>query len=718
MIRWRLAFTLFQKEITETLRDRKTLLMAVGLPILLYPLIAMALTKLQESRAEAQEAVRSKIAVWGRLPGELKSDLERSNKLDLFAGLGLEAGLEARMLAGDLPPIPSAKQEDEAGASESGRATNKVAAAVAEHPLIVAAQALVGARKADAVLVLDPQFQSQVSGGGLARVHVLYDSVRDASGKAQERLSQALEGLRKQEVVRREKAHGLPPGFSKALQVQERNLAPKQRRTGKFLGSILPFLLIVLSASGGLYATIDLTAGEKERNTLQTLLCAPLTGLEIIVGKFFAAWVIVLITTLANLASMAATFARIFAGSGGFQTSVSTYALAFLVLLPATFMLTAIFLSIAVFARDFKDGQNLLTPMFMLLTMPLGATMLPDVELNVWTSAVPLVNIALLMKGVFIAEAKPELIFFTLLSSVLYAGLALSFAARVFQQEQVLLGGRDSWKGLFRFSAPIARDRPSPAFAWTAFAAVFVMVFYVSQLLQGANTIVAVLATQYGFFLLPNALMAWRWRFSAKDTYLLRRPALSAVIGAILIGFSAWGVTAGLVTRIFPPPESFAKGLEKVLLFEGMNVPLIGVWLLLGATPAICEELFFRGLIMGGFRGMGRWPAWLLSSLLFAVAHSSIYRLLPTFTLGMIIAFCAWRSRSIFTGMIIHAINNSLLVTVLHKPEWFKKWGFSEMTYVPWSWGFGLASVMGLGMFFVARSGPKDPVAAEKTRSS
>ena len=703
MIRWRLAFTLFQKEITETLRDRKTILMAVGLPILLYPLIAMSLTKLQESRAEAQEAVRSKVAVWGPLSETLKSDLEKTSKLDLISGLGLDASLQAKLLAGSLPPLPTLDEETPIHTNAPTVKPSQVASA-GSHPILLAAEALVGERKADAVLLLDANFQSQVSSGGVARAHVLFDSVRDASGKAHERLSQALESLRKQEVARREKAHGLPAGFSKAYQVEERNLAPQQRRTGKFLGSMLPFILIVLSASGGLYATIDLTAGEKERNTLQTLLCAPLTGLEIIVGKFFAAWMIVLITTLANLLSMAATFARIFAGSGGFQTSIGTYALVFLVLLPATFMLTAIFLSIAVFARDFKDGQNLLTPMFMLLTMPLGATMLPDVELNVWTSAVPLVNIALLIKGVFIAEAKPELIFFTLLTSVLYAGLALAFAARVFQQEQVLLGGKDSWKSLFRFSAPVATPRPTPAFALTAFAGVFVTVFYASQMLQGANTIVALLVTQYGFFLLPNLLMAWRWGFSAQETYQLRRPSFTAICGAILIGFSAWGVTAGLVTRVFPPPESFAKGLEKVLLFEGMNVPLVGVWLLLGVTPALCEELFFRGLIMSGFRPMGRWPAWLLSSLLFAVAHSSIYRLLPTFTLGMIIAFCSWRSRSIFTGMIIHAINNSLLVTVLHKPEWAKKWGFSEMTYVPWSWGFGLASVMGLGLFLVARS--------------
>lgn len=691
MIRWRLALTLFRKEITETLRDRKTLLMSVGLPLLLYPLVAMALTKLQESQSEAQEAALSKIAIWGKAPAQLMSVLQSSNKMEFVQSEGLEAGLEKQLIAGTLPPWT---------ASNSNTNTN---ATLPDHPLVLQARGLLDGLKADAALVVWSGFESTLSTGGLSQVVILYDSVREKSTKAHQRLLTAIQTFRKDEIGRREKAYGLPAGFSRAVQIEDKNVALEKRQTGKLLGTMLPFVLIILSASGGLYAAIDFTAGEKERNTLQTLLCAPLTSLEIIVGKFLAAWAIVLLTTLANLASMAATFTRIMSSAGVLHTSPATYGVAFLVLLPATFMLTAIFLSIAVFARDFKDGQNLLTPMFMLLTIPLGATMLPGIELNAWTSAVPLVNIALLMKGVFIGEATLHLVFITLLSSVLYAGLALAFAAKVFQEEQVLLGGRDSWKAVLRFQKPAQAAPPTPTFAWTAFAAVFVIVFYVGQLLQGSNTVVMILATQYGFFLIPNLLMAWWWRFPRQETYPMRRPSVMTLLGAVLVGLSAWGVTAGIVTRVFPPPESFAKGLEKVLLFEGMNVPLVAVWFLLGITPAICEELFFRGLILSGFRRLGPGAALFLSSLLFAVAHSSIYRLLPTFTLGLLLGYCALRSRSLIPGMIIHAINNSLLVTLVHVPDLAKKLGMTDLEYVPWSWSLGMGLVTCVGMFLIFR---------------
>jgi len=80
-------------------------------------------------------------------------------------------------------------------------------------------------------------------------------------------------------------------------------------------------------------------------------------------------------------------------------------------LVPITLTTTALFLAVAVFARDFKDGQNFLTPVYMLLVLPAGATMLPGIELNAWTAFVPVVNIALLLKGLLISEAPLELVF-------------------------------------------------------------------------------------------------------------------------------------------------------------------------------------------------------------------------------------------------------------------------------------------------------------------
>jgi len=711
VIRWHLSLALFRKEIIETLRDQRTLLLAFGLPILLYPLLAIGLTKVQESRSEAQNARASKVAIWGPLAASVRTELEKTNRFEIKPGLGLSPELSQDLESGKLPPFPSNSREESRGtnkpsasvSSQTGPGTKAIPRPPQDlgHPLLNEAARLIASREVDAVLVLWPGFDSALDAGGLSKSAILYDSVRDESSRAHVRLSDSLIDLRKAELSRRESKFQLPSGFSKAVEIEKRDLALPLRQAGKVIGSMLPLLLIIMSASGGLYAAIDLTAGEKERNTLQTLLCAPLTSLEIITGKFLAAWVVVLMTTLANAASMGATFTRILSSAGGIEAPMSAYFMAFLVMLPATFMVTAIFLAVAVFARDFKDGQNLLTPMFMVLMLPLAGTSLPGVELDAWTAFVPLLNICLLIKGIFLQEAATEMVFLVLASSVVYAAMALSFAAHVFQQEQVLLGGRGSWKSVLQFK-PQRSPVPSPSLALLTFAGAFVLMFYGGHLLAGSGMVVLILMTQILFFLGPNVVVGWRWGLSMTETYALRRPSWQAVAGAVLIGLTAWGVTAGVVMRLFPPPEGFSKALEKALLFENDNLPLVFVVLLVGATPAICEELFFRGLILSGFRRFGFWPALIASSFLFAIAHSSIYRLLPTFMLGMIIGWAAMRSGSIFTGMIIHGINNSLLVIILHNRDWLTKLGLDEHTEIPWTAGIGMLALTGVGLWLTS----------------
>jgi sodium transport system permease protein len=128
-------------------------------------------------------------------------------------------------------------------------------------------------------------------------------------------------------------------------------------------------------------------------------------------------------------------------------------------------------------------------------------------------------------------------------------------------------------------------------------------------------------------------------------------------------------VAAGLLIRVLPPPESLVRALEQLLLLDGAPAPLWLVWLVIAATPAICEELFFRGLILSGLRRLGLWPALLTCALLFGVAHSSVYRLIPTFFIGLLLSWLVWRTGSIWTGILAHALNNGSAATlVFHKP--------------------------------------------------
>src|SRR4030095_10357313 len=115
-------------------------------------------------------------------------------------------------------------------------------------------------------------------------------------------------------------------------------------------------------------------------------------------------------------------------------------------------------------------------------------------------------------------------------------------------------------------------------------------------------------------------------------------------------------------------------------------MPFWIIWLVIALAPAICEELLFRGFILSGFRTLGAAPAIGASALLFGVAHASIYRLLPTFFLGLLLGIVVWRTGSIFCSIIIHAINNGLLATLTASPELARTIGLSDQAEsLPWT---------------------------------
>jgi len=707
-MRLRVVFEIVRKELTETLRDRRTLTMMIALPVLVYPLLMIGFSKLQVSQREATAERTSRIAVWGGAPAGLREAITRDGKVAIDDGVtpsdvvrrGLERGTLTRPVAGP------GDAGDEPGPREQAAGEAAPSLQEPDNPVLAAARDVVTARRVDAVLMLWPDVGPAVADLGSGSVSLYFDSVREDSLEARSRLETRLDGYRARLVADRERALGLVRGFALGLDVRAANVAPRARRSGQILGLFLPFLLVTMSLLGGFYPAIDLTAGEKERGTMQTLLCAPVSPIEIVTGKYLAVWVTSLIAAFANIVSLGTTVMRILPGDS-ISVSPSTLLLAFAMLLPVTLFITAVFLAVAAFAKDFKDGQNFLTPVYMLLALPAGVTMLQGIELNAWTAFVPVVNIALLIKSLLIAEATTDLIFLSLLSSTAYAAMAVMLAARVFGREQVLLGGRESMRSLLGFERKTG-GTPTPVFVLTAFALVLVLAFYGSLLLSSAGTMATLLATEYGFFLAPTLLLVAGFGFAFRRTLAIRRPPLIGLVAAVLIGSSAWAVAAGLLIRLLPPPESLVRALEQLLLLDGAPAPLWLVWLVIGLTPALCEELFFRGLVLSGLRRLGLWPALIVCALLFGLAHSSVYRLLPTFFIGLLLAWLVWRTGSIWTSIVAHALNNGIAATLVYSKPLAAALGAGTQAYLGWKPTLAAVVVLAAGLVVLRFVPPPD----------
>lgn len=702
------VWIIFLKEITEALRDRLTLMVMLGLPVLIYPLVVTLLTRIQRSHEATEDKRVSQVAVWGATD-QLTEFLSRTNTLNLEPWKAIPEELRRMFESEEIKEIISTNSFEESETT-TRRKGHKPAASESKDKVLLAARDLLDQKSVDAVLVLWPGTTEAIGRLDLGKVTIYYDPVRPASAKAWDRLSEQLAEFRRQLVEQRQTKLNLPAGFARALEIRSRSVATPAKAFGDSLGRLLPLLLIMLSATGALYAAVDLVAGEKDRATMQTLLCAPVLPLEIVAGKFLTVWAISLVSASANVVSLGFTFTRVAASANLPAIPIAALGgvLGSLMLLTCT--VAAAFVGVAALARDAKDAGNFLSAALTLLIVPVAASIMPGVELNAWTAFVPLVNLSLLIKSFFLQELSLNIFFLTVVAAFAYAMLALLFASRVFGKEEILLGGSGTMRHLLPGQTR-ATSQPTPGLVLGLFAIVLVTAFYGSLVLEGRSMLVSILTVQYGFFLLPVVLVTLLKRFPVKATFMLRRPDWRSVAGSILIGVSGGTAVAGLTMRLLPPPDSLVEGLREALLLGKDPAPLALVLLVIAFTPAFCEEVFFRGLTLGGLRRLKPWLAIGLSSLLFAVAHASIYRLLPTLLLGVALGYVAWRSGSIFCSMIVHAINNGLIATLVHTNATF--WGISiaEVQFVPWAITAAALAVMIAGLLLIREPKPRPQTA-------
>lgn len=675
-MRLRVILTIVRKELRERLRDRRALLMTIGLPLLVYPLVFIGFMRIAESGQQAMEAERSTVALWGRAPDALGEALGSTAELDMRVGMELPDEIRAGLESGVLEPAPArTRPSDSAAARRLGGAPPAGSDRLEEdNPVLRAAREVVTGRRADAVVVIWPALAPSLAADDAGPLTIYFDSVRPESEQAAERVEDRLREARTALVAERQRARALPSGFSQAFEILGRDVAPDERRAGLALGRIVPYMLLTLAIVGGLYAALDTTAGEKERGTMQTLLCAPVTPSEIVVAKFIGVWVLSLVGVATNVASLSLAVSSLLPadmpGLGGVQVVIAAA-----LLVPVTLTTSALFLAFASFARDFRDGQNMLTPLYMAVALPSAVVMLPTIELDPWMAFVPIVNIALLIKGLFVGDVSADLIFLTLVSATTYAALAIAAAVHVFHRDTVLVGGRETLRTTF--SLRTGQPVPTASLALTAFAVALVAQFYVSLGLRDLPLPWLLAVIQLGGFLLPLVVLVRVLGFDARRTLGLTWPRPSMLALSVVIGMTGWVVAGGIVARLLPPPDSVTKAMQRLIQLGDEPMPLAVVWLVLGLLPGVCEELFFRGFVFAGLRRLGAVSGLVLTALCFGVAHASIYRLLPTFTMGLILGLVRWRTGSIVCSVIVHTVNNGLIATLAQRPDLIRLVGLS-----------------------------------------
>lgn len=274
-------------------------------------------------------------------------------------------------------------------------------------------------------------------------ITVLYDSSISRSDEVADRFEAFVDVMRRDHLSARLAAQGLAPGFIEPIQMDFANVASTQRRVQSAIGGMLPYFLLIFALMGAFYPSLDLTAGEKERFTLETLLLAPVSRLEIALGKFLVVFTASLLAAVLATMSMVLTITKGVLPPGTSEAlDLSFEPLALVLsaslLIPVAAVFSAMLLTVGIFARSFKEAQSYSVPLQFVAIVPAMAAFIPDLQAGVKLAWIPFVNVSLLMRELMKGNYLWSFYGITMFSMTLCTGVMLYIAARQFHRESSL----------------------------------------------------------------------------------------------------------------------------------------------------------------------------------------------------------------------------------------------------------------------------------------
>lgn len=386
------VFTVFRKELIDALRDRRTVMIALVMGPLLFPLLFMGLGSFAAKKQTEKLEKPLELPVVGAQ--------HAPNLVGWLKGEGVVV-------------LPAPKDAD----------------------------AAVRAQDHAVVLSIPETYPEQWRKSEPARLDLVLDSSRALeSGTTVARLERLLAQYDREVGTLRLVARGVHPALASPLAVARRDLATPESKAGLQL-MMMPYLLIMLGFIGGMHLAIDTTAGERERQSLEPLLATPVSRTAIMSGKLAATVVFALLTLVLTFITFKLT--TLF-GSGAsrmsFDVSSRASAQLFLVIVPVVLFGSALLTLLAAFAKSYREAQSYLSIVFLLPMIPTMLLMVNPVRTKLWMLAVPFLGQNQMLTKVLRGEAPSAAEW----AVVMLAGLALAallwgITARLYHREQLAI---------------------------------------------------------------------------------------------------------------------------------------------------------------------------------------------------------------------------------------------------------------------------------------
>lgn len=294
----------------------------------------------------------------------------------------------------------------------------------------------------DVVLDIPADFGEEFRAARPASVRLILDDSNAASKTSIKRTQRLLVGYSQQVGSLRLLARGVDPSLVNAINIEELDLATPQKEAASLLG-MLPMFVLLAAFIGGMYVATDATAGERERGSLEPLLCNPVSRRTLVIGKWLAATAfagVSIVLTLA-LSLLALTFVPLDELGVVLELGPVEIAGVLAATVPIALLAAAAQLLLATFARTFKEAQTYLSLMMLVPMIPGVVMSIKPIHSALWMMPIPLLGQQVLLMDVLRGEPTSALDFaLTGLSAAVLTVVCLLINARLLERETIVLG--------------------------------------------------------------------------------------------------------------------------------------------------------------------------------------------------------------------------------------------------------------------------------------
>lgn len=405
---------IYKKEWLELTRDKKTLIFMILLPMLIFP------------------------AIFGALGLFAVKTIEASQTRSLsYLVIGAQSDNPIHQLLENIQGFAAFKDQN---IKTTGLTNNQQGGQAWQQAL--------KNKSLDFVLVANDDFESNLNQHRQNTWQLHYyntDGMRSVVNRVMPVIEQLNTQLTHQQLAEFNLNQTQSTAVIQPIKLEQMNMAQKKENLGSQLGGFLTYILLPLCLLGAMYPAIDMGAGEKERGTLESLIITPVSASQMVLAKYLticsASFLAALLAILSFLLwgfifaqGLAIQFVIDLVGTLG----VVDLLLALVMLCPLVLFISAVVLSISIYAKSFKEAQNFMGPLSLVVFIPLIVAMLPGIKLNWAWAMVPISNVALAVKEILKGHAEFGMLSLIWFSQLGLAAIMLMFCIYCFNKESVL----------------------------------------------------------------------------------------------------------------------------------------------------------------------------------------------------------------------------------------------------------------------------------------